>query len=198
LLSAVSAGTLACGFHTDQSIARTMLNLHYPDALHVDGAVWSAQEQGLLPLDRDRLMATGTRRKMLDGRALHETQKALYALDESFRQHLPEGARPGMAVVLTESMLWTRYPAGGEIKPHASGPESDDLVIVTDEPVLRAIADGRMTIDEAMEKGMVRLYGTPEQESTFIASYGKLGAEPLPVVDVRKLKKGMLWSRSKE
>ena len=181
LFSTVSASAWACGFHTEQGIARTLLNLHYPDALHVDGAVWSAQEQGLLPLDRERLRATGSRRKMLDGHALHETQKALYALDESFRQHdVPGGARPGMAIVLTVSMLWTRYPADGEIKPHVSGPESDDLVVVTDEPVVRFIADGKMTVDEAIEKGMVRLYGTPEQESSFTSRYGKIGAEPLP------------------
>jgi hypothetical protein len=195
LLAVAPAGTWACGFHTDQSIAQTLLNLHYPDALHVDGAVWSAQEKGLLPLDRKRLQATGTQRRMLDTLAFRKTQRAFFALDKSFKQHSSEISRPGMAVVLTETIFWTRYPVGDEIKLHVSGPEPDDLVIVTDEPVLHVIAEGRLTIDEAINKGLIRLYGTPEQENIFVLNYGKFGAEPLPKIDEQKLMQSMLWNR---
>ena len=195
LLSSASAGSWACGFHTDQTIAQAMLNLHYPDALHVNGAVWSAQQKGLLPLDRERLQATGSRRKLLDTRAYHEVLKALYALGESFEQTSPRAEGSGMAVVLTETMLWTRYPAGGEIKSHVNGPEPDDLVIVTDEPVVLTIEEGKMTVDEAMEKGLIRLYGEPEQERSFVANYGKIGDEPLAAADQKKLLRAILWTK---
>jgi len=195
MLLAASAGTWACGFHTSQSLSQTILNLHYPDALHVNGAVWSAQEKGLLPLDRKRLQATGAKRKLLDTRAYLETQRALYALGASFERAHPEDTRPGMALVLTETMLWTRYPAGGGIEPHVTDPESGDLVVVTDEPVVRTIADGQLTVTEALEKGLIRLYGSPEQELGFAERFGDFGAEPLPAVDDRKLLRATLWGR---
>ena len=195
MISTVSAGVSACGFHTSQTIAKTMLNLHYPDALHVDGAVWSAQQAGLLPLDLKRFQATGSERKILDARAYHETQKALYALGASFEQVSPQVARPGVSVVLTQTMLWTHYPAGGGTKPHLSGPEPGDLVVVSDAPVVRTIADGGLRVTEAMEKGLIRLYGTSEQQRAFMNSYGELGAKPLPAVDGRKLLKALLWNQ---
>ena len=114
LLAAVPAGTRACGFHSSQTIARTLLNLRYPDALHVDGAVWSAQQKGLLRLDRARLQATGPERRMLDTRAYLEALRALFALGEAFGQ-TSDAARLPVSLVLTESMLWTRYPADGGV-----------------------------------------------------------------------------------
>ena len=195
LLLAASTGTWACGFHTSKSLSHTILNLHYPDALHVNGAVWSAQQKGLLPLDRKRLQATGAERKLRESRALLETLRALHELGASFERVYPEETRPGMAVVLTETMLWTRYPAGGGIKPHVTDPEPGDLVVVTDEPVVRTIADGQLTVAEALEKGLIRLYGAPEQELAFAERYGRLGAEPLPAVDERKLLRGALWGQ---
>ena len=195
LLLAASTGTWACGFHTSQSLSQTILNLHYPDALHVNGAVWSAQQKGLLPLDRKRLQATGAERKLRESRALLEKLRALHELGASFERVYPEETRPGMAVVLTETMLWTRYPAGGGIKPHVTDPEPGDLVVVTDEPVVRTIADGQLTVAEALEKGLIRLYGSPGQELAFAERYGGLGAEPLPAVDERKLLRATLWGK---
>lgn len=195
LLLAASAGAWACGFHTSQSISQTLLNLHYPDALHVSGAVWSAQQAGSLPLDRKRLQATGSERKLRESRAFLETLRALHALGASFERVHPDKTRPNLALVLIESMLWTRYTAGGGIESHVSNPEPDDLVIVSDEPVVRTIADGQMSVDEAIEKGLIRLYGSPAQELVFAERFGGLGAEPLPPVDGRKLLRAALWGR---
>ena len=114
-------------------------------------------------------------------------------VSQAERTTQPVSRRSSVAVVLTQTMLWTRYPAGGGIKPHVAGPESGDLVVVTDDPVVRTIADGRLTVSEAMENGLIRLYGTPEQERAFAESYGELGAEPLPAANDRMLVGAMLW-----
>lgn len=186
-LFTASAVPWACGFHTRQNIAQTVLNLHYPEALHVSGAVWSAQQAGLLPLDRKRLQATGSERELRESRAYLETLRALFALGASFERLSPGAADLGMAVVLTETMLWTQYHPDGEIEPHVRGPERDDLVIVTDEPVVRAIASGRLSVSAAMDKGLIRLYGQPAQERDFVERYGSLGASPLPAADETRL-----------
>jgi hypothetical protein len=195
VLFIASAASWACGFHSAQTIAKVTLNLHYPDALHVSGAVWSAQQAGSLPLDRKRLRATGAERRLRESRAFLETSRSLYALGASFERADAEETRPDVAVVLIETMLWTRYPTGGEIKPHISGPEPADLVVVTDEPVVRTITDGQLTVTEAMEQGMIRLYGTPEQTLAFAERFGDLGAEPLPAVDDRILLRATLWGQ---
>jgi len=43
-----SPAALACGFHDPSSINLGMLNLAYPDALHVRTAVWLAQRDRLI------------------------------------------------------------------------------------------------------------------------------------------------------
>jgi hypothetical protein len=193
LLSVASAGTWACGFHKPETIAQGLLEWNYPDALHVDGAVWAGQQAGVLPMpDRRQLQASGTERKMLDTRAYLAALRALHALGAGFDQrNVPDDASSGKAVLLLETMLWTRFPAGGEVEPHVTGPEPGDLVVVTDDPVVGAIADGRLNLAEAMEQGFIRLYGTPEQERDFLERFGDLGDEPLPPMDARKLLSGV-------
>jgi hypothetical protein len=193
LLAVAPAGTWACGFHTPKSIATNVLLWNYPDALHVDGAVWAGQRAGMLPMpDRRRLQATGTERKLLDTHAYLAALRALHALGAAFdRRAAPDSASSGKAVVLLETMLWTRFPAGGQVEPHVTGPEPGDLVIVTDDPVVRAIADGRLNLAEAMAQGFIRLYGAPEQERDFLETFSALGDEPLPPVDAHKLLSGM-------
>lgn len=182
-----SSGAGACGLHQPQTIARTLLNLHYPDSLHVDGAVWAAQREGWLPLDRKRLQATGAERKLLDTRAYFKTLQALQRLNQAFEQAASGEAQAGLALVLTETLLWTRFPASGAMQPHVKGPDADDLVVVSDEPVLRAIADGDLTVIAAIDKGLMHLYGSPEQERLFTEAYGTVGDQPLPAADNRRL-----------
>ena len=53
--------------------------------------------------------------------------------------------------------------------------------------MVHAIAEGRLSVAEAMQEGFMRLYGTPEQEQGFQKRLGDVGNEPLPPVDSRKL-----------
>ena len=197
VLLSVSTGTWACSFHSDQSIAQAVLNLYYPDAMHVNGAVWSLQQKGQLPLDSKRIKARGAERKMRDRIAYYKVLKALYALSISFEKisSSQQAADTAMSMVFIESMLWTRYPAGGGIKLHVSGPEPGNFVLVTDEPVVLTIAEGKMTLGEAMDNGLIRLYGEPGQKQAFLESYSTLGAKPLPKVDQVKLMRTMMYGQ---
>jgi hypothetical protein len=47
--------------------------------------------------------------------------------------------------------------------PHLQGPESGDVVVVTDEPVIVALNDGRLTLKAAGELGLIRYYGPAER-----------------------------------
>jgi hypothetical protein len=96
---------------------------------------------------------------------------------DSRDQHVMEAARavrrgdardspPALAVVLLEPMLWSRIAAGANalaLTVHVDGPATDDVVVVTEEAVVAAIVDGRMTAREALSLGLVRLYGSADR-----------------------------------
>jgi hypothetical protein len=55
---------------------------------------------------------------------------------------------------------------------HVSGPEAEDLVVISGEEVIRAIADSTLTVSEAHRLGLIRLYGTKEQVAWFLTLHG--------------------------
>lgn len=188
LILTLANAASACGFHTRLSLQQSMLNLHYPNASWVSGAIWEGQQAGVLPMpDPKRLMATGSEREFRENIALVTMTRALYALGAALGSTTGEPDRPGISVVLQESLLWTRYPADGSFEFHVDGPQEGDLVIVTDEPVVLEIEAGRLTVARAVEAGYLRLYGSTEHQGGFLAAYGGLGAVPLPKVDSRAL-----------
>lgn len=73
---------------------------------------------------------------------------------------------PPVAFVLVEAHLWGRAVAGaGKIsfQAHAEGPASGDVIVVTGEPALAALLDGRLRWDAAIASGLVVVAG-PAQE----------------------------------
>jgi len=165
LLAALLAGSpaaQACGYHDPSRVNLGMLNLAYPDALYVRTAVWTAQLEGAIPRDEQPAAAdpqSATIRAMF---RLRETVVRLGALRDRIGTALEGRSVPSFSMVLIGPMLWTRFePAGAtlEMAAHAAGPASDDVVIVTDEPVVAALLDGRMPPREARELGLMRFYG---------------------------------------
>jgi hypothetical protein len=74
-------------------------------------------------------------------------------------------ALPPMALVFVEAHLWGRYtqePAGTRFQPHVDGPGPGDVVLVTGEPVLRALLDGSITWAAALATGLVVVDGPAE------------------------------------
>jgi len=156
----------ACGLHDARGLGLGMLNLAYPDALHVRTAVWMAQRDGGI----DRVEPTGPPDLASPAGRLEAIRRytvTVLMLGE-LRDRLPQRtARPSFAVVLIGPMLWTRFQptgAGLEMTAHVTGPAPDDVVVVTDAPVLAALVDGRLTAAQARERGLLRIYGTPERE----------------------------------
>ena len=64
--------------------------------------------------------------------------------------------------------MWTRFVGnteGYEVQLHADAPAQDDVVIVTDEKVVRALLDGSLEFAKAEAYGLLRLYGETGQQS---------------------------------
>jgi hypothetical protein len=163
----------ACGYHDDVTIARVGLNLSYPDALHVLGAVASAVMQGRL-----QPPAAQVRGPDLLGVRYRATVTSLETLGEEMRAAPGDQAPTPVSLVLIEPMLWTRFvTVSGEERTtiHMTGPQRGDLVVVAGEGAIGEIARGKMSVGEAHSLGLIRLYGSEEQITGFLARYAAVG-----------------------
>lgn len=168
LLAAVLAGVpvaQACGYHDPSSVNLGMLNLAYPDTLHVRTAVWMAQLDGVISRDEQPAAGdpqTATIRAMF---RLRETSLRLGWFRDRIGAALDGRPVPAFSIVLIGPMLWTRFEPAGDtlaMTAHAAGPGSEDVVIVTDAPVVAALLEGRLTPQQARSLGLVRFYGAPQ------------------------------------
>ena len=163
----------ACGFEDPKGAdaARGAINWIYPEALHVTSAVWRAQLEGLILRD-DRQEAA---------KALLGYRKAaadLAKLRGTLTLTKDEGeAAPSFSILLIAPMLWTRFAPtqdGLSMVSHVDGPQAPDIVIVTDEPVVAALASGRITPLAARQQGLLRFYGPSEGQSRIAAWLDRL------------------------
>jgi hypothetical protein len=72
---------------------------------------------------------------------------------------------PPVAFVLVEAHLWGRaVPRAGQLsfQAHADGPATGDVIVVTGEPALAALLDGRLRWAAAVASGLVVVAGPPE------------------------------------
>jgi hypothetical protein len=162
------AGTdlLACGLEDPSSVAslRGALALAYPQSPQVGTAVWQAQLAGKLP--RDPVAQQGE--LSADARAVIRRVRANTFLRQLAVQLSAPGAAssaPSLAVVLLGPVMWNRFaPQDGKVMPllHVEGPEPGDVVVVTELPVVEAIATGSLGFAAALEAGVLRLYGEPQ------------------------------------
>ncbi len=134
-----------------------MLNWAYPDSLHVKSAVWTAQLQGRLARD-DRPVAA---KALLGyGQAVKELGRLRDVLDV-----VRNPDDPAVAVVLLGPVLWARFESRAsslELTPHVAGPAPGDVVVVTEENVIKGLVEGQISPQEALDLGLIRLYGAPE------------------------------------
>jgi hypothetical protein len=161
----------ACGYHDDVSLARGVLNWIYPDALHVVGAISKAVAERRLPPGASVRGALGLL-------GYHGTVRALEQHAQQLRMSSDEMPRPTFSLLLIEPMLWTRFISdGGDVQTqvHVSGPQAGDLVVISGEEVLRAVANNRLTVGEAYRSGVIRLYGRNEQVRSFLTLYDQVG-----------------------
>ncbi len=179
-LVAASPSALACGYEDPHSVQMGALNFAYPNALHVGTAVWQAQMEGALPRPAPASPARAVFKSRLpalvrtvqadhaheashaDDAALAEALRVVAQTRDRLAAADDMASRPPVALVFASKMLWSRLVPGGqqlEAQPHVGGPERDDVVLVTEALVLRALLARSMAVDEAFDRGLIRLYG---------------------------------------
>ena len=81
-------------------------------------------------------------------------------------------------MLLVDEMMWNRFVLRHghvEFKLDISEPEEDvDLVAVTETSVIMAIIDASMSVAEAKEMRVLRIYGEPDKEALFLSQFGHL------------------------
>ena len=100
--------------------------------------------------------------------------KALEAFAAILGADADEAPPLSFSLVLIEPMLWTHFeagPGGLRAQVHVTGPQPDQVVLVSGQDVIHAIANGGLGLGEAYGLGLVRAYGRrkecwlwPEQE----------------------------------
>ena len=182
-IAAYAGPAYSCGYHDSTLLAQGFLNQLYPNSLHVTGAIMRARRAGHLPpFDQTRLFARGEERKALDRQAFADTMAAVHALAVAIEQRSARRARPGISMVVIDTMLWTRF--SGEFFDvrqglHQDGPVAGDIVLITDEPVVQSIRDGSLTIARAVELGVIRIYADEQARNTLLDRFGSIGEAPL-------------------
>ena len=157
-----------------------MLNWIYPKALYVGTAVWQAQLAGLLA--REPPVPDFVPEPMRNTVALlqigHLYDQWRARLDQSPGTQLNPSP---VAVVILDHVFWTRlvpdHDPGGtmRVELHVDGPAPGDVVVVTAMPVVRALAEGRLSAEEAQSLGLMRFYGS---EDSMAAAWLRRGDAP--------------------
>jgi hypothetical protein len=144
-------GAQACGY--DGVHGAGLLNFGYPGALQVGTAVWQAQQQGLIERTEPLGAMASPAVRMLGYRQMVGNLQRL-----SERIAATDKPPPDFVVVLLRPMLWTRFAAAG-MQLHAEGAATGEVVVITDEPVLTALLAGKLDLRDAIDLGLLRLYG---------------------------------------
>lgn len=144
----------ACGYHNPIALARGAMNWAYPDSLHVQTAVWQAEDAGLLP----KRQTDQTNDLFALNRVSLNIKKFVEVL-----AGVPGGEElPEMTIVLIDSMLWSRIvstPKSREVRVHVDGTTPGLPVMVTDGKVINAMVTGILEGRVALQHGLIKLYG---------------------------------------
>lgn len=209
VLCVASAPGLACGYEDPQSIAIGALNLAFPDSLHLRTAIWQAQVDGILPTEPPSPAASSpvaaiatpsfatpiTQTASPNNRAPNSTQMAALMdalrVIEHVRLRLATSAelnhKPAISMVYASKMLWTRFvptAQGVATQNHAAGPESGDVVLITEPVVMQALVAGSLDPQVALRRNLIRIYGD-ETASTIVREW-LLTLAPSPTILISK------------
>ena len=160
LAAALLTGSASgCGLEGDPvTVERVAVSYAYPDSLNVMAAVSSARLAGKL----DRTISIGSQTPEQLEKTSLRIRAALWQLQGRLAR-APTDAAPSLAIVLLEPMMWSRIATTDgtpRLMLHVDSPAAGDVVAVTEEVVLVAMNEGRITAGEAISLGLVRLYGS--------------------------------------
>jgi hypothetical protein len=132
----------------------------HPGSLNVAFATRDAMAGGVLAPD-----------EALQPSAAHErADERLRLLAEALPA--PKASGP-VAVLLIEAGYWTRLtPKAGKwtLTEHAEGPKASDAALIASEPALRDLVGGRLSADEALQRGVLALSGNAGHRQTLLAA----------------------------
>jgi hypothetical protein len=155
----ITTAAHACGYHTGSAAGLTVA---HASSLPVAMAIGTAVSAGRLqPLP-----------EAPEPLALSRANAALRA----FAHVVAAEPMPPIAVVLVEAHLWARVTGergDASFVAHATGPEGAEVVVVTGEPVLRALLDGRIAWDDAVAAGLVVVDGPPPTRERLATLLGR-------------------------
>ena len=144
-----SAAANACGYH----VAIGGVSVVHPTSIPVAVAIHAAVRDGQLAPIAEAPAPL----------ALLRANGAMRTLAMALQAQAPD--LPPVALVLVEAHLWGRVvPGAGPAswQAHADGPAIGDVIVVTGEPALAALLDGRLRWDAAIASGLVVLDGPAE------------------------------------
>src|SRR5262245_49028990 len=127
-----------------------------PQASTVYFAIVDAVEQGVLDRAAFQPIAPGSSGYWRAVGRLNGLHRLLSAVS------VPQAASP-MSLQFIESNLWARFtpgPRGMDISVHTPGAGDGDVVILTSEPGLAAVLDGRLPVQVALDRGLIAVEGT--------------------------------------
>jgi hypothetical protein len=155
----------ACGLDdaSDVALQRVAMGLAFPGSASVLEASRKAQVQGVLPREARPARSHSAKQGQ---RALDAVRAQVQILASQWGASRDTTAlQPPVAIVLLQPMLWSRLsPQADSLRAdvHVDGPQPGDLVVVTDMPALQALAAKTLTFSQALQLGLVRLYGATE------------------------------------
>ena len=123
-----------------------------------------------------RLQATGEDRKALDEIAFRRTVEALKTFGSLLDSKTSGAQRAEASVLLVDEMMWNRFSmenGHNDLLADISEPQDDDVVIVTETSVIMAIVSASLSIGEAVNMGVLRLYGAPAEVEMFLSRFGR-------------------------
>jgi len=163
---------IGCGFHSPMKV---QLEGMYPGSLAVAVALRKAADNGVIDT---AALQTPSRRGALyidTVRRLHAFRKAIAASPAA--AELPTSLSLGYV----ESWLWTRYSqVGGKIHAdiHSDGPTKGEAVVLTGEAVVTEILAGRLSIERALDDGMILIEGSESEKTAMRHVFDTLSFAP--------------------
>jgi hypothetical protein len=181
---------LACGYEDPNSLAlrRGALNLAFPNALYVQGALTQAHLSGTIVVEPRRPVASDP-----FGGGFRKAARMLRRFGEELPDVSYDADGFAFSLVLMEPMLWTRFRFDdGQVRTevHVDGSQPGDLVVVSAEAALREVVAGRLTMSAVEAAGLIRFYGDPAD----VAQFRKLFGAPDGMSRPRPAKDAMAFS----
>jgi len=148
----------ACGF---DGILLNGFDALHPKSIDVSIAIRNAYEAGIVDKSAVQPITPGSAGYWRAVGHLTDLQRWL-SFDELSRE------RPTISVLLVDSSLWSRITGTGpqSLQVHTAGAQDNDVILLTNEAVLVAILERRLSPDLALEQGLLRIEGSaPTAES---------------------------------